>query len=80
MIVVVPGPPAERAEPTATRILLEALHLRPRDAAARAGITEREMAGILTGLLHVAGPRTKWDARKGRCVGAWAELAESLFG
>lgn len=79
MIRVLAGPPKERSEPTATRSLLEALHLQPREAAARAGITEREMVGVMLGSMHVDGPQPKWDHARERCTGGWAELAESLF-
>jgi hypothetical protein len=70
--------PNDPAEPAATRALLQALDLRPREAALILGISERDMGLLMMGRAHVDGPRTRWDARRNCWVGAWGDMAETL--
>lgn len=78
-MTVAPGAPREPSEPIAWRSLLAALGLHPREAATLLGVTERDVALLLSGQGHVVGPADKWDARAGCWVGAWAEAAGRLF-
>lgn len=76
---VKPGAPNEPSEPVAWRSLLRALGLRPREAAQRMGITERDVALLVSGRGHIEGPADRWDELAQRWVGATAEAMGRLF-
>jgi len=63
------------AEPAATRELLKVLGIDARQAASILGASERDVALLLTGAAHVAGPQANKRTGGG---GAWAVVAETL--
>lgn len=78
-IVIKPGiRKDDPGQARATQTLLRLLNLRPRQAATIAGVSERDLALLLSGHAHVEG-RCRWDYKQSRWVGGWSELARRLI-
>lgn len=71
--------PKDPAQAQALRELLRVLRLSSKEAAERAGLTERDVANLCAGYARLAGQKTRWDERAQRWIGPFAEFAESMF-